>query len=88
MAAKEPNLKAADLAAVTHRSLVMFADDDLVTMHVVEMYEALPNAELAIVPGTSHLLTKEKPALVNALVLDFVTNEPALTVAAIRRADR
>ncbi|MEU6864013.1 alpha/beta hydrolase [Streptomyces sp. NPDC046876] len=89
MAAKEPNLKAADLAAVTHRSLVMFSDDDLVTMqHVVEMYDALPNAELAVVPGTSHFLTKEKPALVNALVLDFLTNAPVPTIAAIRRADR
>ncbi|WP_172383225.1 alpha/beta fold hydrolase [Streptomyces sp. MNP-20] len=87
MAAREPNLKAADLAAVTQRTLVMFSDDDLVTMrHVVEMYEALPRAELAVVPGTSHFLTQEKPALVNALVLDFLRNEPVRTVAAIRRA--
>ncbi|MCI3928386.1 alpha/beta fold hydrolase [Streptomyces sp. AN091965] len=80
-------MKAADLAAVTQRALVMFSDDDLVTMrHVVEMYEALPRAELAVVPGTSHFLTQEKPALVNALVLDFLTKEPVRTVAAIRRA--
>ncbi|QCX74289.1 Putative aminoacrylate hydrolase RutD [Streptomyces sp. YIM 121038] len=54
--------------------------------HVVEMYEALPRAELAVVPGTSHFLTQEKPALVNALVLDFLGKEPVRTVAAIRRA--
>ncbi|MGC0331425.1 pimeloyl-ACP methyl ester carboxylesterase [Streptomyces sp. SAI-170] len=89
MAAKEPNLQAADLAAVTARSLVMFADDDLMTMaHAVEMYDALPNAELAVVPGTSHFLTQEKPHLVNALLLDFLTREPVPTVAAIRRAAR
>ena len=65
----------------------MFSDDDLVTMtHAVEMYEALPNAELAVVPGTSHFLTQEKPHLVNQLVLDFLTNDPVQTVAAIRRA--
>ncbi|MGW7461758.1 alpha/beta fold hydrolase [Streptomyces sp. NPDC054797] len=87
MAAKEPNLQASDLSAVTQRALVMFSDDDLVTMgHVVEMYEALPHAELAVVPGTSHFLTQEKPALVNAIVLDFLTNDPVPTVAAIRRA--
>jgi pimeloyl-ACP methyl ester carboxylesterase len=87
MAAVEPNLQASDLAAVTHRTLVMFADDDLMTMtHVVQMYDALPDAELAIVPGTSHFLTQEKPHLVNALVLDFLTNDPVPTVAAIRRA--
>ena len=65
----------------------MFADDDLVTMtHAVEMYEALPNAEFAVVPGTSHFLTQEKPHLVNQLVLDFLTNDPVQTVAPIRRA--
>jgi pimeloyl-ACP methyl ester carboxylesterase len=87
MAAKEPNLQAADLANVPQRTLVMFSDDDLVTMtHVVETYEALPHAELAVVPGTSHFLTQEKPALVNALVLDFLTNEPVPTIAPVRRA--
>lgn len=89
MASKEPDLDAADLARVTARSLVMFSDDDLMTLpHAVEMYDALPNAELAIVPGTSHFLTQEKPALVNAIVLDFLLNEPVSTVAAIRRAPR
>src|SRR3954447_682553 len=87
MAAVEPNLQASDLAAVTQRTLVMFSDDDLVTMtHAAEMYDALPYAELAIVPGTSHFLTQEKPHLVNELVLDFLTNSPVPTVAAISRA--
>jgi pimeloyl-ACP methyl ester carboxylesterase len=87
MAAREPHLEASELAGVTARSLVMFADDDLVTpQHMIDMYAALPNAELAIVPGTSHFLTQEKPHLVNALVLDFLTNEPVETVAPIRRA--
>jgi pimeloyl-ACP methyl ester carboxylesterase len=79
----------AELATITHRSLVMFADDDLMTMtHAVALYDALPNAEFAVVPGTSHFLTQEKPHLVNALVLDFLTNEPVPTVAPIRRAPR
>jgi Alpha/beta hydrolase family len=78
MAAIEPNLHASDLGKVTARILVMFSDDDLMTMtHVVEMYDALPNAELAVVPGTSHFLTQEKPHLVNQLVLDFLTNDPS-----------
>ncbi|MFH8989590.1 alpha/beta fold hydrolase [Streptomyces sp. NPDC017940] len=88
MAAREPDLQASDLAIVTPRTLVLFSDDDLVTMrHAVEMYEALPNAELAVVPGTSHFLTQEKPDLVNALVLDFLsTDKTARTIAPIRRA--
>ena len=87
MAAKEPYLEASELATITARSLVMLADDDLTTVtHAVEMYDAILNAELAIVPGTSHFLTQEKPHLVNALVLDFLTNDPVPTVAPIRRA--
>lgn len=83
----EPHLDVAELANVTQRSLVMFSDDDLMTLtHAVDMYDALPNAELAVVPGTSHFLTQEKPDLVNTIVLDFLTNEPVPTVAAIRRA--
>jgi len=84
---KEPHVDPARLATITHRSLVMFADDDLMTLrHAVDMFDALPDAELAIVPGTSHFLTQEKPHLVNALVMDFLTNEPVATVAPIRRA--
>ena len=89
LAATEPDLEAADLARVTARSLVMFSDDDLMTLnHAVDMYDALPNADLAVVPGTSHFLTQEKPHLVNSIVLDFLTHEPVPTVAAIRRARR
>jgi len=86
---KEPHIDIAELARIGHRTLVMFSDDDLVTLqHAVEMFEALPNAELAVVPGTSHFLTQEKPHLVNALVMDFLTNDPVATVAPIRRAPR
>jgi len=87
MAAKEPDLQATELTAVTARTLVMFADDDLVTLaHSVEIYNNIPNAEFAIVPGTSHFLVQEKPHLVNQLVLDFLTNAPVPTIAPIRRA--
>jgi pimeloyl-ACP methyl ester carboxylesterase len=89
MASREPNLELSELAGIRQRSLVMFSDDDLMTLsHAVDMYDALPNAELAIVPGTSHFLTQEKPHLVNTLVLDFLTNDPIPTVAAIRRAPK
>ena len=89
MARNEPHVDPAGLAAITARTLVMFADDDLMTLaHAVALFDALPDAELAVVPGTSHFLTQEKPHLVNALMLDFLTNEPVPTVAPIRRASR
>jgi pimeloyl-ACP methyl ester carboxylesterase len=87
LARTEPHLDVSELAKVRHRALVMFSDDDLMTLrHAVDMYDGLPNAELAVVPGTSHFLNQEKPHLVNAILLDFLTNEPVPTVAPIRRA--
>jgi len=89
MARNEPHVEPAALAAITARTLVMYADDDLMTLgHAVALYDALPDAELSVVPGTSHFLTQEKPHLVNALLVDFLTNEPVPTVAPIRRAPR
>ena len=50
----------------------MIGDADEVKIeHAVELYRALPDARLAIVPGTSHGLLVEKPELCNAILLDF-----------------
>ncbi|HYT78475.1 MAG TPA: alpha/beta hydrolase [Actinomycetota bacterium] len=46
----------------------------------------LPDAELAVVPGTSHGLLYEKPGLCNAIILDFLTADPVPTIAPGRRA--
>src|SRR4051794_2202519 len=87
MAETEPTLDQSELSAVQCRTLVMFSDDDLMTIeHADATYKAIENAELAIVPGTSHFLIQEKPELCNSIVLDFLLNEPVPTIAAIRRA--
>ncbi len=83
----EPALSPADLSKVTCRTLVMVGDDDEVRLeHALSLYRALPNAELAIVPGTSHGLLVEKPGLCDAIILDFLSNDAAPTFAPIRRA--
>jgi pimeloyl-ACP methyl ester carboxylesterase len=50
------------------------------------MYRSLPDAELAVVPGTSHVLCMEKPELVAQLALDFLTRDPVPTIMPIHRA--
>jgi pimeloyl-ACP methyl ester carboxylesterase len=61
---EEPTLTASELSGVTSRTLVMLGDDDEVTLeHATATYQGLPDAELAVVPGTSHGLLHEKPAL-------------------------
>lgn len=87
MHAREPELTPADLRTITCRTLVMFADDDEVRLeHGIEMYRSLPNAELAVIPGTSHGLLVEKPDLCNLLISDFLSKDPVQTFAPIRRA--
>lgn len=84
---EEPTLTASDLSGVTSRTLVMLGDDDEVTLeHATAMYRGLPDAELAVVPGTSHGLLHAKPALCNTLIVDFLTTDPVPTVAPVRRA--
>lgn len=83
----EPTLEASDLAGVRSRTLVMIGDDDEVLLeHAAELYRGLPDCELAVVPGTSHGLLVEKPALCNTMILDFLENDPVRQMAPIRRA--
>ncbi|SDL91701.1 hypothetical protein SAMN04488074_114185 [Lentzea albidocapillata subsp. violacea] len=83
---RSPALTENDLGKLPNRTLIMIGDDDEVTLeHAAAMYRALPNAELAVVPGTSHGLLHEKPALCNAMIVDFLTNDPVATYAPIRR---
>jgi pimeloyl-ACP methyl ester carboxylesterase len=84
---EEPTLAASDLSGLTSRTLLMIGDDDEVNLeHAIAMYRDLPDAELAVVPGTSHGLLHEKPALCNTIIVDFLTTDPVPTIAPVRRA--
>jgi pimeloyl-ACP methyl ester carboxylesterase len=87
MTTNEPNLTTKDLAGVTRRVLVMAGDDDVATLtHTTSMYEAIPDAQLAIVPGTSHALLKERTKLCARLIKHFLTTElPEKTYMPVRR---
>jgi pimeloyl-ACP methyl ester carboxylesterase len=69
----EPNIELSELAAVSVPTLVMIGDGDLCTVeHAEAVRQALINAHLAVVPGASHALPMEKPALTSAIILDFL----------------
>ncbi|MEU4835229.1 alpha/beta hydrolase [Streptosporangium sp. NPDC023615] len=85
--AEQRALEPSALRSVTCPVLVMTADDDIVTLeHTLELYRGLPDAQLAVVPGTSHVLLHEKPELCARLVADFLTGDPAPTWMPVRRA--
>ncbi|KJS54446.1 alpha/beta hydrolase [Streptomyces rubellomurinus subsp. indigoferus] len=72
----EPDIGLPALSGLRMPVLVMQGDDDGVRVeHSAAMATAIPDAQLAVVPGTSHALPLEKPALVNRLLLDFLADE-------------
>jgi pimeloyl-ACP methyl ester carboxylesterase len=85
-ATDDPGLPARELAGIGSRTLVMAADDDLVHLeHTIALYRGIADSELAVVPGTSHILLAEKPELCARLVTDFLTGDPVPTLAPVRR---
>jgi pimeloyl-ACP methyl ester carboxylesterase len=68
----EPNMSTEDLKKINCPVLVLCGDDEpFSNQHTVELYESLPNAQLAIVPGTSHAVVKEKPETVQSIIKNF-----------------
>jgi pimeloyl-ACP methyl ester carboxylesterase len=75
-----------DLAQLTCPSLVLAADDDVVSLeHTIALYRALPDAYLSIVPGASHLLLHEHPELCTLLVRDFLAGKRGPRLMPMRR---
>jgi pimeloyl-ACP methyl ester carboxylesterase len=72
-----PGVPLSRLGDVQSPTLVLIGDDDCVTPeHAAAMVRELPEgSQLGVVPGTSHGLPFEKPALVNRLVLDFLGSQ-------------
>jgi pimeloyl-ACP methyl ester carboxylesterase len=83
MIATEPEIALDTLAGIAVPALVLQGDRDEVTVeHSLAVVAALPDARLAVLPGT-HLLPLERPELVNPLIVSFlrdVDSAPALTV--------
>ena len=68
----DPYIKPRELAAITHPTLVIAGDRDLIKeKHTKLIYESLPNGQLAIVPG-SHAVAAENPEAFNEVVWRFL----------------
>ena len=83
----EPTLTVDDLAKVQCPALILAGDDELFSIeHTSSMYEAIPQGQLAIIPGTSHYVLKEKPELTQAVIKQFLSDLSApITRAPVRR---
>ncbi len=76
MIRSEPELDLAGLGSVTAQTLVLQGDRDEVTVeHSAAVAAAVADGRLAVLPGT-HVLPIENAAVVNALLVSFLTNGP------------
>jgi hypothetical protein len=65
----------------------MAGDDDVAALsHTCSMYEAIPQGQLSIVPGTSHMLLKERTKESVRIIDHFLVSKlPPVTFAPLRR---
>ncbi len=72
-----PGMPLAELAKIGAPTLVLQGDRDEVRLeHSASVATAIPDARLAVLPGT-HGLPAESPHLVNPLLIDFLRGGPA-----------
>ena len=82
-----PTLTVEDVAGIRAPTLVVVGDDDAVSLtHTVELYESLPDGQLAVVPGSSHLVPIERADVVNRLIVDFLDDGSITSMLPLRRA--
>jgi pimeloyl-ACP methyl ester carboxylesterase len=70
----EPNIAPAALGKIAAPTLVLAGDQDLIRLeHTVAIFNAIPNAELAIFPNSTHAVPLDSPELFNATVDSFLS---------------
>jgi pimeloyl-ACP methyl ester carboxylesterase len=72
------------LGKITQPVLVISGDRDAITLeHTLQIFHALPNAELCVLPGTDHGTFSGRPEWLNPIINDFLNREQA-TAATVR----
>jgi pimeloyl-ACP methyl ester carboxylesterase len=82
---EEPDIALSELRGVRAPALVMHGDYDIVEVeHSAALATTLPDAQLTVVPGSSHIAPMEKPDLVNRLILDFLSDHQPEKMMSLR----
>lgn len=64
----------AQLKVITAPILILLGDHDVIRLdHTIAIYEAQPNAQLAVFPNSTHLVPFDEPQLFNTTVERFLT---------------
>ena len=67
------------LSEIAAPTLVLWGDQDRTYAwpQIETLWRAIPNTQLAVVPGCAHAVHMERPTLFNDLVAGFLTRERA-----------
>ncbi len=68
-----PNISQEQLTSIKVPTLLVVGDGDIIKLdHTVELFESIPNAQLCVVPGSSHYVLDERPELLNGIINEFI----------------
>jgi pimeloyl-ACP methyl ester carboxylesterase len=74
----EPQMSVGDLGSIHVPTLIVVGDHDAVRLeHALDMYQAIPRAQLCVIPGATHGVLLERPDLCNRIVLEFLEERAA-----------
>ena len=72
----EPKLRVSQLKKIKCPVLILAGDDEPFNSQMTwQMYEAIPNGRLAVIPGASHNLVREKNKLMQNVIKDFYKSQ-------------
>jgi pimeloyl-ACP methyl ester carboxylesterase len=72
---EQPNIPTAALSRVQVPILLMSSDGDAIRLeHILEMYRALPKANLLVMPAMTHFMLRKEYALFNQMCQRFLDN--------------
>jgi pimeloyl-ACP methyl ester carboxylesterase len=72
---EQPNIPSASLSRIQVPILLMTSDGDAITLeHILEMYRALPKANLLVMPAATHRMLREEYQLFNQMCQRFLDN--------------
>lgn len=72
--AYHPNISANELKNIKAPVLLMTSDRDLIRLsHIIEIFEAIPNSNLCVLPGSTHFAIRQNPDVFNEALYRFFT---------------
>lgn len=69
-----PNFSTDMLANINAPTLVLTGDRDgfIRLDHTIQLFQSIPNSQLCLIPGATHMVSLEKPELLNQIIINFL----------------